>query len=205
MLFAAAGHAIDTGDYRLRMVLAPAPLPRPPGGCGYDAAHRPSRGGAALPGGTRPGASALSRPAPRHSAITSAGPRRPSASARAGIALEALDRVPAQWRDTAAYHELLAGASAADGQLQAADDNFAAAAQLDPKNPEHLVNLTTLRLTSATDDTLRQSARDPLERLAPFSPLPATRALLADALRQHDPARIARFRAAMLGQAWPHP
>jgi tetratricopeptide (TPR) repeat protein len=199
MLFAAAGHAIDTGDYvsawfwlgrlyrarpedvdTLRLIARLEAAQRSPEELAWRV--RVIQTGPATLGDYLGWASAALR------------------LGQSGIALEALDRVPAQWRDTAAYHEMLAGASAADGQLQAADDNFAAAAQLDPKNPEHLVNLTTLRLASVTDESLRQSARAALERLAAFSPLPAARALLADAFRQRDPARIARFRAAVLGQ-----
>ena len=115
------------------------------------------------------------------------------------VAREALEQVPAAWQQNARFHELYANTLVALGQPQAADDQFAAAAQLEPSNPVHLANLAALRLSAADDDQTQGRARATLEHLATTStaPLPAIRALLNDALRQHDRSRIAHFRAVM--------
>jgi predicted Zn-dependent protease len=120
---------------------------------------------------------------------------------QSGVALEALAHVPAQWRQNAGYHELLAGAYLADGQPDAADEHFATAARMEPGNPIHLINLATVRLQSA-DEAIRQEARAVLEKQAASTqqPLPAIRALLTDALRQRDAGRIAKYRAMMRGR-----
>ncbi len=98
---------------------------------------------------------------------------------------------------------MLAGALAADGQTGAAEENYAEAARLDPGNPVHMANLAALRLSAGGGNL--DDARATLEKLA-ASPsaamaLPAIRGLLRDALRQHDPARVVRFRAALAAQA----
>jgi len=118
-----------------------------------------------------------------------------------GIACEALNNVPATWRENAAYLELYARAMASAGQMQAADDHLAGAIHIEPSNPAHAINLAALRLT-ADDKATRDAARVTLEYFADSAvpPLPAVRALLEDALRQGDAARIARFRVAMLRQ-----
>ena len=115
-----------------------------------------------------------------------------------GVALAALDHIPSAWRGNAAYHVLYAQALAADGRVQAADDHLVAAATLDPANPVPMVRLATLRLTGESGGR-RDSARAVLERLAAVAvpPVSALRALLDDAIRQHDPVRIARFRSAL--------
>lgn len=115
-----------------------------------------------------------------------------------GVAREALSRVPAAWRENAAFHELSAGVAVALGQPQAADEHFTAAARLDPANPVHLINLAALRLTGAAEET-RLAARASLETFAAASPPPvsAVRALLNDANLRRDAPRIARFRTAL--------
>jgi tetratricopeptide (TPR) repeat protein len=120
---------------------------------------------------------------------------------QSGIALEALDHVPGNWQDSANYHGMLGTALAADGQLQAADENFAEAARIDPTNVAYVIDLSSLRLNSA-DKEAQQTARATLESLAgsPATALPALRGLLGDALRQRDAGRIARFRVAMIRQ-----
>lgn len=121
-----------------------------------------------------------------------------------GIAREALARVPAAWQQqSAGYHELCAGVAVAAGQPQAAEEHFTAAVRLEPADPAHRVNLAALHLTATSAET-RRSARATLEGLAAGSaatasppPVSVFRALLNDAVALRDPARTARFRAAL--------
>lgn len=127
-----------------------------------------------------------------------------SAALRLGqtsLALDALNHMPSQWQQDAAYHDLLGIVLLSAGQVQGAADHFGEAARIEPSNPIHLVNLSSIQLTS-TNAAIRDAARVTLEQLATGSaPLPANRALLNDAIRQHDTAGMTRFRAAMLTQS----
>ncbi len=116
------------------------------------------------------------------------------------VAGRALDSTPPAARQTAAYHELMAGIALAAHHRDAADAQFAEAARLEPANPMHRINRASLRL-EADDTTIQSTARVELESAvgddAP-SRLPALRALLGDALRRHDRQRITDWRARLL-------
>lgn len=113
----------------------------------------------------------------------------------------ALQLVPAEARPSADYYELKAGVALAAQRPDVADACFAEAARLQPQNPVHRVNLASLRLSAkdpATVEAARQELEASLETSSPDMKLPALRALLGDAVRQQDAARMRELRARLL-------
>ncbi|MDQ6810028.1 MAG: tetratricopeptide repeat protein [Verrucomicrobiota bacterium] len=101
-------------------------------------------------------------------------------------ARKALDEVPAQDRDRAAYHVVAGWLARAQGNDGEVEQHFAAAVAQEPGNDLYQFNLAVLQIRSADSDK-SDRARETLERLskvAAYRP-GALRALLADAV-QHD-------------------
>ncbi len=110
------------------------------------------------------------------------------------VADAALARIPAAARQTAAWHELMAGVAIQQGRAEAAAEHLSEALALDPANRTLELNLAAARLLSA-DVAVAAAARAETERLAalPECRLIALRNLLADARRQASAERARAF------------
>ncbi len=120
------------------------------------------------------------------------------------LTLKALNKLPSDFKETSAdAHELMGGCALARGQKAVAAAEFAKAAELDPKNPLHQVNLAAIQLTESTNPNDREAAARKLESLVadPAVNLAALRALLNDAIRSQDAERAARFVAKVRAHA----
>src|SRR5437588_12874286 len=103
------------------------------------------------------------------------------------IAREALENVPKESRDSAAYNVVAGWLARAQGDEAGVDRHFAAAVEKEPKNELYQFNLAVLRIKSA-DPERRAAARESLERLAKVGPFRdgSVRGLLRDALGAND-------------------
>lgn len=103
------------------------------------------------------------------------------------VAEQALAQVGERDRDTVAFHQIAAACALAAKQPALADDHFQKALQLDPKNETLQLNLATLRVGAAKENTAAES-RAVLDRLRknPSLHQAATRALLASARKRKD-------------------
>lgn len=112
------------------------------------------------------------------------------------MALKALESLPADFKNSSAdYHELMAGCALASHDAPLAEEHFAKAAELDPGNPLHRANLAAFRLNTSADAGTRAAAAKELEEALQDSRvnLFAARALLADAMRNHDRAKAGQL------------
>ncbi len=102
------------------------------------------------------------------------------------LAAHSLEKVTGKARDAARYHQIAGAIALGEKRTAQAEEHFAAAAGIEPKNHQAALNLATVRLTSGSAGTV-DGARANLRRLAAQSDvqLPAWRALAADALA-HD-------------------
>jgi hypothetical protein len=108
------------------------------------------------------------------------------------MALYALKSLPANFQENNAdYHELMAGFALAVHVPGAAEAHFARAAELDPTNALRRINLAAYRVANSPKPEIREAARQELENALedPQAAAPACRALLAEAIRNHDAAR----------------
>ena len=118
------------------------------------------------------------------------------------LAGRALRLIPTEDQDTLAYHSLAAAWAANAGRPAVAEGHFAACVRLEPGNPEHQINLATLRAESPRP-AVAQAARAELEK---WSGVPgpqraaALRALASAFLRARDPAARDPARAAALAK-----
>ena len=116
------------------------------------------------------------------------------------LAGRALRLIPKEDQDSLAYHSLAAAWSANSGRMAAAEVHFAACVLLEPGNPDHHINLATLRADSPRPEAAR-AARGELEKWA-ATPGPARasalRALATVLLRARDPAARDPARAVAL-------
>jgi Flp pilus assembly protein TadD len=112
------------------------------------------------------------------------------------MAVNALESLPPDFKKrSAGYHELMAGLALASHETGLAEAYFVKAAELDPANPVHQVNLAAFRLANSSNRDVRAAAARDLEAAMTDSraSLFAARALLADAIRNRDPARSQQF------------
>lgn len=102
-------------------------------------------------------------------------------------ALRALDAVPPQDRDQAAYHVVAGWLARAQGNDADVEQHFAAAVRKEPANDLYQFNLAVLQIRSSEEETYF-AARNTLERLTKLSGFRAgsLRALLNDAVERDD-------------------
>ena len=103
------------------------------------------------------------------------------------LAREALHRVSASDRDSAAFHVVAGWLALAEGNFAEQEEQFAAAVKKEPKNDLYQFNLAALQIRSK-DTEKSKGARHTLERLITIAPYRtgALRALLNDAVERND-------------------
>src|SRR5438445_2913920 len=103
------------------------------------------------------------------------------------IARKALNHVPSNDRDRAAFHVVAGWLARAEGNLTEQEQQFAAAVKKEPGNDLYQFNLAALQIRSA-DEEKSATARANLERLSKLAPFRtgALRALLNDAVERSD-------------------
>jgi Tfp pilus assembly protein PilF len=103
------------------------------------------------------------------------------------VAREALSRVSASDRDSAAFHVVAGWLASAEGNFAEQEEQFAAAVKKEPNNDLYQFNLAALQIHSKDADKSKK-ARDALERLITIVPYRtgALRALLNDAVERND-------------------
>jgi lipopolysaccharide biosynthesis regulator YciM len=106
---------------------------------------------------------------------------------RLDLAREALDRISASDRDSAAFHVVAGWLARAEGNFVEQEEQFAAAVNKEPKNDLYQFNLAALQVRSK-DPEKSNTARETLERLSSIAPYRtgAIRALLNDAVERND-------------------
>jgi len=109
-------------------------------------------------------------------------------------ARKALESVPKESRDSAAYNVVAGWLARAQGDEAGVDRHFAAAVEKEPNNDLYQFNLAALRIKSP-DEKKSAAARQTLERLAKVAPFRAgaLRALLSDAIARDDLSAADRF------------
>ena len=103
------------------------------------------------------------------------------------LARKALDQIPANDRDRAAFHVVAGWLASAEGNFAEQEEQFAAAVKKEPKNDVYQFNLAALQIYSI-DAQKKANARENLERLSKLVPYRtgALRALLNDAVGRND-------------------
>jgi predicted Zn-dependent protease len=103
------------------------------------------------------------------------------------LARKALDQIPDNDRDRAAFHIVAGWLASAEGNFAEQEEQFAAAVKKEPKNDLYQFNLAALQIHSQ-DAQKNASARENLERLSKLAPYRtgALRALLNDAVEHND-------------------
>jgi Tfp pilus assembly protein PilF len=103
------------------------------------------------------------------------------------LARKALDQIPANDRDRAAFHVVAGWLACAEGNFAEQEEQFAAAVKKEPKNDLYQFNLAALQIHS-TDAQKKANARENLERLSKLADYRtgALRALLNDAVGRND-------------------
>jgi predicted Zn-dependent protease len=103
------------------------------------------------------------------------------------VARDALNRVAARDRDSAAFHVVAGWLASAEGNFAEQEEQFAAAVNKQPTNDLYQFNLAALQIRSKHVEKSK-NARDTLERLAKITPYRtgALRALLNDAVERND-------------------
>ncbi len=103
------------------------------------------------------------------------------------LARKALDQVPLNDRDRAAFHVVAGWLARAEGNLAEQEEQFAAAVKKEPKNDVYQFNLAALQIHS-NDTEKSAKARETLQRLGKLAPYRAgaLRALLNDAVGRND-------------------
>src|SRR5438046_7471980 len=99
------------------------------------------------------------------------------------LARRALDRVPANDRDSAAYHVVAGWLARAEGNFAGQEEQFAGAVKKEPSNDLYKFNLAALQIRSK-DSEKSARARETLQRLSKVAPYRtgALRAVLKDAM-----------------------
>ena len=102
-------------------------------------------------------------------------------------ARKALERVPPNDHDKAAYHVVAGWLARAQGNEEDVEKHFAAAVEKEPKNDLYQFNLAVIQIRSA-DEKKSAAARSTLERLTRVGEFRAgsLRALLSDAVQNND-------------------
>ena len=103
------------------------------------------------------------------------------------LARKALDQIPANDRDRAAFHVVAGWLASAEGNFAEQEEQFAAAVKKEPTNDLYEFNLAALQIHSS-DAEKNAKARENLERLGKLAPYRtgALRALLNDAVARND-------------------
>src|SRR5207244_5375127 len=103
------------------------------------------------------------------------------------LAREALNRVPAIDRDSAAFHVVAGWLARAEGNFAEQEEQFAAATKKEPNNDLYQFNLAALQIRSKEAEKSK-NARDALQRLSKIVPYRTSdlRALLNDAVERYD-------------------
>jgi Tfp pilus assembly protein PilF len=103
------------------------------------------------------------------------------------LARKALDHIPANDRDRAAFHVVAGWLACAEGNFAEQEEQFAAAVKKEPKNDLYQFNLAALQIHSS-DAQKKAKARENLQRLSKLAPYRtgALRALLNDAVEGND-------------------
>jgi predicted Zn-dependent protease len=103
------------------------------------------------------------------------------------LARKALDQIPANDRDRAAFHVVAGWLACAEGNFAEQEEQFAAAVKKEPRNDLYQFNLAALQIHSS-DAQNSAKARENLERLVKLAPYRtgALRALLNDAVARND-------------------
>ena len=102
------------------------------------------------------------------------------------LARKALDQIPTNDRDRAAFHVVAGWLACAEGNFAEQEEQFAAAVKKEPKNDLYQFNLAALQIHSG-DAQKTTKAREDLERLSKLAPYRtgAVRALLNDAVARN--------------------
>ncbi len=110
------------------------------------------------------------------------------------VARRALDNVPENDRDKAAYHVVAGWLARAQGNDGAVEEHFAAAVKQEPANDLYQFNLAVLQIRSPEPEK-NSPARETLERLSKIVGFRtgALRALLTDAVQRDDLDRADRL------------
>ena len=103
------------------------------------------------------------------------------------LARKALDQIPANDRDRAAFHVVAGWLAYAEGNFAEQEEQFAAAVKKEPGNDLYQFNLAALEIHSSNPQK-NAKARENLERLSKLVPYRtgALRALLNDAVARND-------------------
>jgi Tfp pilus assembly protein PilF len=103
------------------------------------------------------------------------------------LARKALDQIPAEDRDRAAFHVVAGWLAFAEGNFAEQEEQFAAAVEKEPPNDLYRFNLAALQIHSS-DPQKNAKARENLEQLSKLTPYRtgALRALLNDAVGRND-------------------
>jgi thioredoxin-like negative regulator of GroEL len=103
------------------------------------------------------------------------------------LARKALDQIPANDRDRAAFHVVAGWLACAEGNFAEQEEQFAAAVKKEPKNDLYQFNLAALQIHSSNAQKTAK-ARENLDRLSKLAPYRtgALRALLNDAVERND-------------------
>jgi predicted Zn-dependent protease len=101
------------------------------------------------------------------------------------LARKALDQIPANARDRAAFHVVAGWLAYAEGNFAEQEEQFAAAVKKEPENDLYQFNLAALQIHNAQKNAI---ARENLERFSKLAPYRtgALRALLNDAVERND-------------------
>ncbi len=110
------------------------------------------------------------------------------------LASTALREIPETGRDSASYHEMAALIALRENRGAEAEQHFAKAAEMDPKNPMHSFNRAVLQLQSS-DASVVSNAAKTVEQMAddPVLRHDALRNLTMSALVRHDFAQALSF------------
>src|SRR5437016_8547913 len=110
------------------------------------------------------------------------------------IARKALNHVPSNDRDSAAFHVVAGWLARAEGNFAEQEAQFAAAVKKEPGNDLYQFNLAALQIQS-TDTEKSAKARDVLDRLSKVAPFRtgALRALFNDAVARNELAAADNF------------
>src|SRR6266481_7079931 len=103
------------------------------------------------------------------------------------LAREALNRVSARDRDSAAFHVVAGWLARAEGNFAEQEEQFAAAIKKEPNNDLYQFNLAALQIRSKEAEKSK-NAGDTLQRLSKIAPYRtgALRALLNDAVQRNE-------------------
>jgi hypothetical protein len=108
------------------------------------------------------------------------------------LARKALDQIPVNDRDRAAFHIVAGWLACAEGNFAEQEEQFAAAVKKEPKNDLYQFNLAALQIHDAQKNA---KARENLERLSKLAPYRtgALRVLLNDAVARNDVSAADNF------------